>query len=312
MTLTLDTLESQLTDSVARLSRSVVRVTRAATPALRGDRSGIPEASGSGVVIDPRGLVVTNDHVVRGAPSVRVALPDGREVAGERLGEDALTDLALLRIGRTDVPAVELGDSDALKVGQFALAVGNSLGLPGGPTASVGVISALGRPLPGSDFVFEGLLQTDAAINPGNSGGPLADIHGRVIGITTAVAPFAQGVGFAVPINTVRRITDQLLVQGRVARPWLGIMGVAHPSPGSEPGIDLASVIAGSPADLAGLRAGDRILAVGGKGSATLRDLLRRLSELPLGGAVDLTYRRAGSVRRTVVRIMEPTAPRAR
>jgi serine protease Do len=310
--MSLAALESQLTESVARLSRSVVRVTRASVPATRGERTGVPEGSGSGVVIDPRGLVVTNDHVVRGAPTVRVGLPDGRDVPGERLGEDPLTDLAVLRIGRVDVPAVEFGDSDALKVGQFALAVGNSLGLPGGPTASVGVISAIGRPLPGSDFVFEGLLQTDAAINPGNSGGPLADLRGRVIGITTAVAPFAQGVGFAVPINTVRRITDQLVVQGRVVRPWLGVMGVALPESGTEPGIDLASVVPGSPADLAGLRAGDRILSVGGESPNTVRGLLRRLSELPLGGAVDLVYRRSGTVRRSVVRIMEPNAPRAR
>ena len=308
--MSLGALEEQLTESVARLSRSVVRVTREAVAPQRGMRGGVPEGSGSGVVIDPRGLVVTNDHVVRGAPVVRVQLPTGVEVAGERLGEDPLTDLAVLRIGRSDTPAVEFGDSDQLKVGQFALAVGNSLGLPGGPTASVGVISALGRPLPGADFVFEGLLQTDAAINPGNSGGPLADLRGRVIGITSAVAPFAQGVGFAVPINTVRRIADQLVAQGRVVRPWLGIMGMVPPVPGAESGIDLASVVAGSPADHAGLQPGDRILSVGGQGSATIRDLLRRLSELPLGGAVDLVYRRGGSLRKTVVRIMEPTAPR--
>jgi len=112
-------------------------------------------------------------------------------------------------------------------VGQFVLAIGNALGLPGGPTVSMGVLSAIGRPLPGADFIFEGLLQTDAAVNPGNSGGPLADLDGKVVGINTAMVPFAQGVGFAIPINTVKRIATEILEKGRVTRPWIEI-GRAH------------------------------------------------------------------------------------
>jgi serine protease Do len=256
--------------------------------------------------VDERGFVVTNDHVVRGAPQLHVRLADDREVVAEPLGEDPLTDIAILRIRADRLPAAELGDSDALKVGQFALAVGNSLGLPGGPSVSVGVISALGRPLPGSDFVFEGLIQTDAAINPGNSGGPLADIRGAVMGINTAVVPFAQGVGFAVPINTVRRVLDQILKQGRVVRPWLGILGTGGQGPNGEPGIVIANVVRGGPAERAGLRPSDIVVRVGSHEVTSLRGLLRTLAELPIGGAVDLAYVRNGSVRKAVIRIVEP------
>ena len=173
------------------------------------------------------------------------------------IGSDPATDVALVRVNAENLPSATLGDSESLKVGQFVLAIGNALGLPGAPTVSMGVISALGRPLPGTDFVLEGLVQTDAAINPGNSGGPLADLEGRVIGINTAMIPFAQGVGFAIPSDTIKRIVDQISKHGRVVRPWLGISGLdVNPSIARryglsvESGVLLAEVMRDSPAHM--------------------------------------------------------------
>ena len=140
------------------------------------------EGQGSGVIIDPQGTIVTNHHVIDDASKVQVHLKDGRTLVGEVIGSDSATDVALVKVKAENLPSASLGDSESLKVGQLVLAIGNALGLPGAPTVSMGVIGALGRPLPGTDFVLEGLMQTDAAINPGNSGGPLADLDGRVIG----------------------------------------------------------------------------------------------------------------------------------
>ncbi len=201
--MTLTFLENQITDAVERLSESVVCIN---SKKLTMDaRFGLvpQEGTGSGIIVDARGYAVTNNHVIDGADRVWINLKDRRTLAGEVIGGDPATDLAVVRVGANNLPTAELGDSEKLKVGQIALAIGITLGLPGGPTVSGGVISALGRPLPGLDFVFEGLIQTDAAINPGNSGGPLADLNGNVIGINTAMIPHAQGVGFAIPINTI-------------------------------------------------------------------------------------------------------------
>lgn len=308
--------EEELTSTVDRLRPSVVRIDRAARGAVRG-QGPVSGGSGTGFIVDPVGLVATNDHVVRGARSVQVTFADGTEATGEVLGEDPATDVALLRVPRTAGRAVTFADSAGLRVGQIALAIGNALGLPGEPTVSLGVVSALGRPLPGTDFVFEGLLQTDAAVNPGNSGGPLADLHGRVIGITSSMIPFAQGVGFAVPSNTVQHVLEQIRQRGRVVRPWLGISAVPL-SPGvrrrfgipSGEGVLVAGVTPGSPAEGAGLRTGDVLERIGPYRLTGLRELLEGLAALPLGGAVDVGFRRAGAPATGVVRIVEgpPTA----
>ena len=186
-------------------------------------------------------------------------------------------------------------------MGQVVLAVGYALGLPGGPTVSTGVVSALGRPLPGSDFIFEGLIQTDAAINPGNSGGPLADLSGAVIGINSAVVPFAQGVGFAIPIHAVQRIADELRRNGRVIRPWIGVT-VAELRPdlarqyGLVPwsGLLVAEVVRRSPAHRAGLRPADVLRGVGPFEVHRVRDLLEGLSKYPVGSEVHVRLDRRG------------------
>ena len=219
-------LEGQITGAVERLSESVVGID--STRLTRDFRFGmVPvEGQGSGVIIDSRGIIVTNNHVIDESARVQVNLKDGRTFVGEVIGADPATDVALVKVNGDNLPFATLGDSEKLKVGQIVLAIGNALGLPGAPTVSMGLIGALGRPLPGTDFVTEGLIQTDAAINPGNSGGPLADLDGKVIGMNTAMIPFAQGMGFAIPSETIKRIMDQITRHGRVVRPWLGISGM--------------------------------------------------------------------------------------
>jgi serine protease Do len=307
--MSLQDLEHELTDAVERLRRSVVALR---APRVRGGPGEIGEAAGSGVLVDPDGFLVTNHHVVDGARGLRVRFDGGRELPGEVLGSDPATDLAVVRVPGHDLPAARFADSERLRVGQFAFALGNSLGLPGGPTVSLGVISATGRPLPGADYVLEGPLQTDAAINPGNSGGPLANLSGEVLGINTAMMPFAQGVGFALPSNTVRSIVEQIRSSGRVHRPWLGISAVTV-SPAlarrerlpTEQGVLVAGVDRAGPAAASGIRAGDVLRQIGERPIGSLRELLAALARLPVGGAVDFEYLREGRVRRGVLRIAE-------
>ncbi len=307
--------ESYVTQAVEKVGESLVSVS---SKRLERRFFGmVPlEGQGSGVVIDPKGLIVTNNHVIDGASRVEVSLKDGRTYAGEVIGADEATDIAIIRVEADGLPAAELGDSESLKVGQFVLAVGNALGLPGGPTVSLGVLSAMGRPLPGSDFIFEGLLQTDAAVNPGNSGGPLADLQGKVVGINTAMIPFAQGVGFAIPINTVKRVAREILEKGEVTRPWIGISGVDLTPPlarrygiQAESGFLIAEIVPDGPAHEAGLRAGDVITSSDGHGVKRTKDLLFALSQVPVGGYVSIEVNRMG--KNALIRVRPSEAPRA-
>jgi S1-C subfamily serine protease len=305
-------LEEQITSAVSKLSESVVSIDSVRmTPTYRF--GSVPlEGQGSGFISDARGYVVTNNHVVDDATRVQVNLKDGRRFVGEVVGSDPATDVALVKVEASNLPAAHLGNSEELKVGQIVLAIGNALGLPGAPTVSMGVISALGRPLPGSDFVFEGLIQTDAAINPGNSGGPLADIRGNVIGINTAMIPFAQGVGFAIPIDTVKYVIEQVVQSGRVVRPWLGISGVDINRAVSkmyslpvESGVLIVEVGEGNPAYAAGLRSGDILVRIGDREVGKTKDLLLALSKFQIGEAVNLMVLRTGRRSETSVRLAE-------
>jgi S1-C subfamily serine protease len=305
--------ENQVTQAVDKLSESIVGVS-----SMRLERRffGIipSEGQGSGIILDRSGLIVTNNHVIDGANQVHVNLKDGRTFTGEVVGSDENTDIAVIRVSASDLPAADLGDSEALKVGQIVLAIGNALALPGGPTVSMGVLSAKGRPLPGSDFIFEGLLQTDAAVNPGNSGGPLADLDGRIIGITTLMIPFAQGMGFAIPINTVKKITQEILENGKVTRRWIGISGIdVTPQLArrydlqTESGFLVAEVVPRSPADHAGLRSGDVVVGAAGDEVRHTKDLLMAISRVEAGRSVRLDVNRMG--RTGVLEVLPTEAP---
>jgi len=305
--------ENQVTQAVEKLSESIVSVS-----SMRLERRffGIipSEGQGSGIILDRKGLIITNNHVIDGANQVHVSLKDGRTFTGEVVGSDEATDVAVIRVETPDLPAAELGDSETLRVGQIVLAIGNALALPGGPTVSMGVLSAKGRPLPGSDFIFEGLLQTDAAVNPGNSGGPLADLDGRIIGITTLMIPFAQGMGFAIPINTVKKIAQEILENGRVTRRWIGISGIdvtpqlaRRYNLQTESGFLVAEVVPRSPADHAGLRNGDVVVGAGGSNVKQTKDLLLAISKVGAGDNISIDINRMG--RRGVLEVRPTESP---
>ena len=286
---------SQIVSSVAE--RLTPKVASLRVPRGQG-RMG--ESLGSGVVFTGDGFLLTNAHVVGKSTSGTASFADGTSAPFRVVGADALSDLAVLRAtGPTPEPA-ELGEADKLVVGQLVVAVGNPLGLSGSVTA--GVISALGRSLPARGRVIEDVIQTDAALNPGNSGGALADANARVIGINTAVA--GVGLGMAVPVNdTTRRIISALMRDGRVRRAYLGLAMMPGPVPahwrerlGRTTGLLVAQVVAGGPADRAGLRQGDLLLTVAGKPVAVSQDLQRLMFSDAIGRPLAITVMRNGAL----------------
>jgi serine protease Do len=269
---------------------------------VRGGRTA--EGAGSAVVITPDGFMLTSAHVIGGSDGGTAAFVDGRDLEIEIVGTDHLSDLALIRVRASDLPAATLGDADRLRVGQLVVAVGNPMGFTGSVTA--GVISALGRAFPTTDGsatrIVENVIQTDAALNPGNSGGALADGRCRVVGINTAVAGI--GLGLAVPVNpTTRRIIAALMSEGRFRRAYLGIAGGPRPLPprvardlDRDTGVEVVEVVTGSPADRAGLRPEDLILDVGGEAVRSARDLQRLMAGELIGQPVDIRVFREGRI----------------
>ncbi len=228
------------------------------------------QSLGSGVIIDPGGIIVTNDHVIRGASAVHVVLADGRQLDAEVVGADAQNDLALLRVAsKTALPAAKLGTSSDLMIGETVVAIGSPFGLT--KTVTSGVLSAVGRSFKANNQLYIDFLQTDAAINPGNSGGPLMNLDGEVIGINTAIFSGAQGIGFAIPVDKVRRIVEELKSFGKVRPGWVGINAVDLTAPIAQRlgwersgGVVVDSVDTGSPAAAAGVQAGDVVAELGG------------------------------------------------
>ena len=289
-------------DPLDSYSRTVSTVAAEVTPHVASLRIG--HGAGSALVFTDDGLLLTNAHVVASAPEGIAAFTDGTQTRFEVVGADPLSDLAVLRAHGPTPSAAELGDADALVVGQLVVAVGNPLGLAGSVTA--GVVSALGRSLPvrsgRAGRVIEDVIQTDAALNPGSSGGALADAAARVVGINTAVAGI--GLGLAVPVNaTTRRIVGTLLADGRVRRAYLGMVGVPAPLPaavaertGQGSGLRLVEVVAGSPADHAGLRTGDLVLSVGRRAVSDAQGIQRQLFSDAIGAALPVTALRSGAM----------------
>ena len=316
----LENLQENIERAVKALRNSVVRINSTGFRAGYGYGMQPLKGSGSGIVYSHDGYIVTNYHVLEGAEEVEVILPDGASVMGNVVGGDPQTDMAVLKVDRTDLQPATLGNSDLVKPGHLALAMGNSFGLPGEPTVSMGLIGAVGRPMPWADFIFEGLIQTDAAINPGNSGGPLSDINGNVIGINTAIIPFAQGMGFAIPVNTLKRVMGDILKDGRVIRPQIGISGITLDAQVSSryrmrntEGVLVVRVTEGSPADRAGLREGDVIVEFGGKKIKGMKDLIQTINTGSLGERKDVVISRMGREYETSIRLMDsPTKIRIR
>ena len=286
----------------------VVRAVRAATPTVVSvSRRG---GSGSGVIVRPEGIILTNAHVVGSARVVEVRTADGRTFQGTVLGRDAAVDIAVVRVEARNLPAAPLADSDRLEVGQLAIAIGNPLGLE--RTVTRGVVSAVNRD-PRGIGIAAGLIQTDAAINPGNSGGPLLDSSGRVIGINTAILAGTTGLGFAVPINVATDIVEQILTTGRVRRAYLGIdyieitpLVAARFNLPVEEGIVVTEVGRNSPAARAGLRVEDFIVGFNGRPVRDGGDLMRFLRETRPGANARVEILRGGRRSTVTVTLGEP------
>jgi S1-C subfamily serine protease len=297
-------------DAFDAYSRTVSGVAERLGPSVahiavsRRTRRGRAEGAGSGVAISSDGYMLTSAHVVAGGTGVSASFSDGRELGGEVVGADALSDLAVVRADARDLTPATLGDADELRVGQLVVAIGSPMGLAG--TVTAGVVSALGRSLPtrsgSAGRLVENVIQTDAALNPGNSGGALADGLSRVVGINTAVA--GVGLGLAVPINgATRKLISALMKEGRVRRAYIGIVGGSRPLPpriasqlGREAGIEVVEVVDGSPAARAGLRPEDLIVEVDGEPMGDVGDLQRLMVAERIGEGLEVDLVRDGTV----------------
>ena len=325
-------------NAVDRVGSAVVRIdssrtVRGRTPAIFNDPafrqffgSQMPSApsnrvergQGSGFIIRSNGLIVTNAHVVSGADMVTVTMKDGRELKGRVLGADSLTDVAVVKVEATNLPTVTLGNSERLRPGEWAIAIGNPLGLDN--TVTVGIISATGRSssevrVPDKRVNF---IQTDAAINPGNSGGPLLNQRGEVIGVNTAIIGGAQGLGFAIPINTAQRIAEQLIAKGKVDHAYLGIrMATLTPALrqqiNSDPetnlkisddrGVVVVGIMRNSPAAKSGLQLGDIIQKINGSAIATSDQVQQTVDKNAVGGTLQVQVKRSGRSLNLAVRL---------
>ncbi|GAI04560.1 unnamed protein product, partial [marine sediment metagenome] len=236
------------------------------------------EGQGSGVIFSKEGYILTNEHVIHEAREINVVLPDGREFKGKLIGSDPSVDLAVVKVTAKNLPLAKLGNSDKLRPGEFCIAIGNPFGLQN--TLTFGVISAMGRDIGAApEEILENLIQTQAPINPGNSGGPLINLEGEVIGINTAIIPYAQGIGFAIPINTAKEIIDELISYGRVIRPWLGIYSLCVTPQVKErfnlsvdSGCYIVEVVPQSPAEKGGIKEGDVIVKVNDQDIKTINE----------------------------------------
>ena len=275
---------------------------------------------GSGVFFRKDGYIITNNHVINEAERVLVVMADGRSVSGRIVGADPYTDLAVIKVDLdNNVPVAKLGDSSKLRVGQLAVAIGNPLGESLNNTVTAGVISALGRSLKVNTGVpLRGLIQTDASINPGNSGGPLLDSAGRVIGINTAIIQDAQGIGFAIPINTAKAVAEELIREGKVRRGGIGIHYIPYDSHNRqlaerrfriklpvEAGLLITEVTRGGPADEAEIRSGDVITQVNGEKVSAQNDLQEMVVDFRIGQKVKIEFYRGNEKREVTVTIAE-------
>lgn len=257
---------------------------------------------GSGFIIDKEGCILTNAHVVLGSQEIKVSMEDGRTFPGELRGIDVIMDLAVIHIDAVDLPVPDMAKNNALRIGQMAIAIGSPLGLVGGPTVTAGVVSALNRSIQTEATFMEGLIQTDAAINPGNSGGPLINSKGVVIGINSAIIPFAQGIGFAIPIQPAMWIAEQLREHGEIVRPWISMNAVdvnpkmvAYYKLQVEKGVMVTKVVPGSEADRSGIASGDILVRMDKVQINSVRDLIKVMNKHKVGDIVTVELWRGQS-----------------
>jgi S1-C subfamily serine protease len=282
--------ESAVLEVVEKASKSVVNIN---TVRLLHDfyyQVQPVQGMGSGVIFDPKGYVLTNNHVIEGATKIDVTLTSSEVLRGRRVGACVSDDVAIIKVDAKDLPAIEFGNSDELRVGQTVFAIGNPFGLQGAPTVTKGVISAVKRSIRSDRGLIENLVQTDASINPGNSGGPLVDVKGRVVAINTAIVPFAQGIGFAIPVNNAKRCATEIITHGKVMRPWLGVSGLtitgevaSYYNLPIDRGALVTEVWADSPAEEAEMQKGDIIIGFGDTAINSVDDLVKEVQKRKIG-----------------------------
>jgi serine protease Do len=282
--------EKNVLDILEKVSKSVVNISTLKLVHHMFYQAVPVKGMGSGTIIDPKGYVLTNNHVVGGAEKITVTLWNGEVLKGRLIGSCAVHDMAVVKIDKEGLTIAELGDSDKLRVGQRVYAIGNPFGLVGGPSVTTGVISALNRTIESQSQLMENLVQTDAAINPGNSGGPLVDLEGKVVAINTAIIPYAQGIGFAIPINSAKSCAGETVESGVSARPWLGIIGLSltdglarYYGLPVDQGVLVTKVVDGSPAERSGIVDGDIILRMDGAPVNSIRDLIEEIHQRKIG-----------------------------
>jgi S1-C subfamily serine protease len=296
----LDSYSQAVVGAAEKISPSVVKIDVVQAARTRSGEPRERQGGGSGFVFTPDGLILTNSHVVHEARRIEVSFSDGRRFPAHTIGDDPATDLAVIRVDAPSLVAAPLGDSQRLRVGQLVIAIGNPYGFQ--YTVTAGVVSALGRSLRShSGRLIEDVIQTDASLNPGNSGGPLVTSDGRVVGVNTATIMGAQGLCFAIGINTAKFVASRLLQDGRIRRSYIGVEAQTTPlhrrlvrfyDLPRESGVVVISVTDGSSAQRAGLREGDVIIALDGKPVAGVDDLHRLLTEARMGVSSSLTVLR--------------------
>jgi len=311
-------------DIVEAVSPAVVGVINSVYSVNRYNQKGslIDQGSGSGVIIDENGYIVTNNHVIDGAKALRVVLSDGTEVEAELVGRDRYTDLAVLKVEADNLTAIAIGDSDKVRVGELAIAIGSPLGIELGGTVTHGIISSVNRQITVDGLNFT-MLQTDAPINPGNSGGALVNGSGELIGINSTKSVFAgyteygdmisaEGIGFAIPTNVAKPIIEDLIKYGQVRRPVIGITGETVTQAMSEyyevpQGFGITDVQKNGPADRAGIKAGDVVIAIDGEKVASFEDLYNNIMKHNIGDEVTLKIYREGDEIEVIIVLISST-----
>ena len=293
--------EKNVLDIIEKVSKSVVNISTVKLVHNIFYQAVPVGGMGSGTIIEPNGLILTNNHVVGGAEKINVTLWNNQVLEGRIMGSCSIHDTAVVKVKSENLQAAELGDSDKLRVGQSVYAIGNPFGLAGGPTVTSGVISAVNRTIESQRGLLENLVQTDAAINPGNSGGPLVDLEGKVVAINTAIIPFAQGIGFAIPINSAKTCTNEIVTDGVARRPWLGIIGLSiteeiaryYGLPVNH-GVLVTKVAEGSPAEDAEMTDGDIVLEIDDVETRRIEDLVKEIHGRKVGDAIKIFALRNG------------------